>query len=432
MERMLAMAMAISMLALPAACAMGGSEADADESKIDEDPDSGFAPPDGACQGPLGYPTNPAKLTKCCTDFPGQAHCFPTEKVPSMLQSMLTSCEGSSAVCVPDVFIKTGGVFKPPACKAFGGAGVCLSECIPLVAEKTALLLKDVCQEGEKCVPCINPLDKKPTGACDLIGVCNGEDAGKPDTSPPVDSGPAECPHKGPPVIEPTSFPACQCGDSHCVPDSVVPSSMASKLATCSGDPKGKCVPDSLIASGGDFIPATCKSIADVEGRCLSTCLPDVASQAAMLPQSTCGANEKCVPCYNPLDLTDTGACKLSCDPGPTEAPKPLPKCCSTHGTCVPKAAVPASSASALQKDKCPSDEFLCAPDSFLDKSWTHVDCEASLLLLGAAGPGVCMPDCIKGMSFMLTKGSCASGQKCAPCKDPLTGKSTGACELKF
>ena len=42
------------------------------------------------------------------------------------------------------------------------------------------------------------------------------------------------------------------------------------------------------------------------------------------------------------------------------------------------------------------------------------------------------MPDCIKGMSFLLLKGACPDGDKCAPCKDPLTGKDTGACEFKI
>jgi hypothetical protein len=68
-------------------------------------------------------------------------------------------------------------------------------------------------------------------------------------------------------------------------------------------------------------------------------------------------------------------------------------------------------------------------PDVFLHKTWTRIDCEASTWL-GDAGPGVCMPECIKGMSFLLLRGACPSGDKCAPCNDPITGKSTGACEF--
>ena len=424
---------AITMGATAMACASAGDDPFTDEQDGGGDGAAGpsaFNPGKGACEGPLGFPQNPATMTKCCTDHPNQAHCFPSEKIPDVLKGVLAKCESGGA-CVPDDFIKTGGVFKPKSCKSLGGPGVCLSLCVPLVAEKAPLLPQDVCTDDEKCVPCINPIDKTTTHACDLTGACKGDDAGAPETSTPVDTGPPECPHKGPPVVEPSTFPACQCGDGHCVPSSVVPGPFASKLADCAADAKGKCVPDALIASGGEYIPPTCKSVAGAEGRCLSTCLPDVKAQMTMLPQSSCGIDERCVPCYNPLDLKETGACKLSCDPGPTEPPKALPTCCGARGTCVPKASVPPASASSLQQDKCPDNTFVCAPNAFIDKTWKRVDCTASVFFIGDGGPGVCMPDCLKGLGFPLLKGTgCSSGDKCAPCKDPLTKKPTGACEF--
>jgi hypothetical protein len=411
-----------------------GLESD-DASSIDGGGSGGdsspFTPPPGACEGPLGKPMNPSSLKACCPDHPGNAHCVSAAKVPTELQGVAGKCEGSSDLCVPDDFIETGGVFTPKTCTAFGGPGRCVSLCVPQVEEKAGILLQDVCGDDEKCVPCINPLDKKPTGVCEIEGHCKGEDAGAKDSSPAVDTGPAPCPHVGPPVIEPTKLPACQCPDSHCVSKTLVPAALASQIAGCSSDAGGLCVPDVLIASGGDFIPKTCSSVAGNEGRCLSTCLPAVAAQAASLPQDTCGATEKCVPCYDPISLKDTGACKLSCDPGPIGPPKPLPKCCSLRGSCVPTASIPPDSASALQQDKCTDKADLCVPDVFLHKTWTRIDCDAKTLL-GSAGPGVCMPDCIKGMSFLLLKGACPDGMKCAPCKDPLTGKATGACELKL
>jgi hypothetical protein len=353
--------------------------------------------------------------------------------VPAALQTVVGKCDDGSA-CIPNDFLKTGGVLTPKACKSLGGPGVCLSRCIPMVEEKAALLPFDVCDEdSERCVPCINPLDHKPTGACDIKGACKGEDAATSGDATPVDTGPPPCPHEGPPVVEPKSFPACQCGDAHCVPSTLVPASLASKLADCTGA-SGKCVPDTLIASGGEFIAKTCHSLGGNEGRCLSSCLPDVAAAmgggAASLTQDVCEATEKCVPCTNPLDGKDTGACKLSCDPGPTEPPKPLPKCCKGRGTCVPASLV-GPSAKSLKQDSCSDKSDLCAPDVFITKTWTRIDCEASLLLLGDAGPGVCMPDCINGLSFAVQKGSCPDGTKCAPCKDPLTKKPTGACEFK-
>ncbi len=392
----------------------------------------GHSPEPGACEGPLGKPIDPTTLPSCCPDHPGNSHCVVGSKVPDQLQSILDKCSDGSSVCVPDDFIKTGGVFTPKKCTAFGGDGRCVSLCVPQVKEKEGLLLQDVCGDDEKCVPCISPLDKKPTGVCELAGHCNGEDAGVSDApSGPVDTGPAPCPHTGPPVLDPTKLPSCQCGDSHCVPKGAVPGAVASKLAACSADATGLCVPDTLIASGGDFIPAKCASVGSAEGRCLSTCLPDVAVQAASLPQATCALTERCVPCFDPFTLAETGACRLSCDKGPTEAPKPLPKCCKDRGTCVPGASVPPASASSLKEDSCPAGVGdLCVPDVFLSKTWTHIDCTASLAFILSAGPGVCMPECINGMNSLLGKGACPDGMKCAPCKDPLTGKDTGACSF--
>ena len=391
-----------------------------------------FSPPADACEGPLGAPIDPGSLPKCCADHPGRAHCVDSTKIPSAMSSLVAKCDDASKACVPDDFIKTGGVFEPKHCTAFGAEGRCMSLCIPQVAEKSGILKQDVCDnEDEVCVPCINPLDKTPTRVCELKGVCKGDDAGPigSDDAAPVDSGPPVCPHVGPPVIDPATFKACQCADAHCVPGSAVPAAEASKLAACDADPAGKCVPDVLIASGGDFIAPTCASVNGQEGRCLSTCLPEVAAKAPHLPQSTCGASEKCVPCYDPLTLKETGACRQSCDPGPSAGPPPPPPtCCSGHGTCLAPSII-GGSASSLQQDKCPKAD-VCVPNAFLDKTWTHVDCAASTLL-GSAGPGVCMPDCVKGMSWLLMKGTCTEpGYKCAPCKDPLSGKSTGACEF--
>src|SRR5262249_33449932 len=143
---------------------------------------------------------------------------------------ILAKCDEVNSVCVPDVFIKTGGLYKPQACNSIGGPGVCLSLCVPQVAEKAALLPQDVCPDSEKCVPCINPLDKTTTHACDLDGQCKDQIVDAAQDSTPIESGPPECPHKGPPVVDPSTLPACQCGDGHCVPATLVPPAMASKL----------------------------------------------------------------------------------------------------------------------------------------------------------------------------------------------------------
>ena len=244
-----------------------------------------------------------------------------------------------------------------------------------------------------------------------------------------------ECPHEGPPVLDANTLDVCPTcnGGARCLPSSLVPPEFSDQLGDCDAD--NKCVPDLFIETGGEFIPPTCDSVGGVEGRCLSECLPQVAEQAANLPQSSCGAYEKCVPCYDPLDGTETGSCSLSCDPGPTEPPQQLPKCCDGIGTCVPSSAVPPDKLDKLQQDVCPPGDLVCAPDVFVnDPNYSPASCQTSLLssVLGSEyGPGACLPACINGVdNFMVQEDGCGAGFKCAPCLEPPFGTPSGACEL--
>jgi hypothetical protein len=65
------------------------------------------------------------------------------------------------------------------------------------------------------------------------------------------------------------------------------------------------------------YVPQVCTSLAGAEGRCLSTCLPAVAARSDELPQNTCSAGDKCVPCFDPSAANPnapTGACSFGCD----------------------------------------------------------------------------------------------------------------------
>jgi hypothetical protein len=50
------------------------------------------------------------------------------------------------------------------------------------------------------------------------------------------------------------------------------------------------------------------------------------------------------------------------------------------------------------------------------------------------AGPGVCLPACLPALrnfpGSLLCRGNCPAEWKCAPCEDPISGGSTGACDL--
>jgi hypothetical protein len=409
-----------------------GAGAGADPSGGGDDP-SQPKPPD--CDGPLGKPQDPKSLPECCPEQPGTAHCV--AQVSEKLGKLFGPCTGGGS-CVADDFIVTGGVFEPKSCASIAGApGACISKCAPKVAEKADILPQDVCAPHEACVPCVHPVDGTDTGACQLGFKCGDDPGGSTSTG----SGPATaptCPYEGPPIIDPKTLPACaSCSGGHCVDNAKIPATMKSKLAACNAT--SMCVPDKAIETAGNFIPASCKSLAGAEGRCLSTCLPDVAAKQDTLPVSSCAPDQRCVPCFDPVSGDDTGACQLSCDPGPKEPPTVLPSCCNEIGTCVPKEAVPASKAEQLGEDSCSQTggAMLCVPDVYLTPGAVPQACETSWLsfLLGSTyKPGACVADCMPGVGgwlndLVLKQDGCPEHFVCAPCTKPLSGgKPSGAC----
>jgi hypothetical protein len=382
----------------------------------------------GVDAAPVEKLADPSTLPACAPAC-GGAHCVPSDKVPEVSRPFFAACGGG--YCLPDTLIVSGGA-KPPSCKSLNGAdGVCIGLCVPQVALNKDVLAQGTCASDERCTPCINPNDGRPTGACaigsQLSNVpCGAPDAGAPDSSAPV--VPLTCPYVGPPIVDPKPLPECGGAGSgaHCLPGHLAPSELVSKLATCSG---GYCVPDKLIVSAGRFVPRTCSSLLGAEGRCHNAVLPLVKAQSG-LPVESCDANERCVPCFNPIDGSDTGACKVSCDPGPTAAAKTFASCCNkngaTRGKCVPRTAIPAALTSNLQADSCANDS-LCAPTENLSPAFVPPACSASTLISGSY-TGVCLSDCLDfgfGSDLALDRGNCQSLHTCVPCK--RDGKPTGA-----
>jgi hypothetical protein len=345
---------------------------------------------------------------------------------------------GQPGFCAPDKFIESAGNGLPKTCTSVAGAeGRCLSTCLPAVAGEAALLPQDVCDMGEKCAPCYNPVSAQPTmptGACSLA--CD-----KPAQPPTILS----CPWKGPPVINPSVLPPCDnggCGGAHCIPAAEVPAAVQSQLAPCNNG-TGFCAPDPIISTGDNFIPTSCDPFpgSGAPGRCLSDCLPQVAAEAASgtLVQASCNMGEHCVPCNDPFTGKSTGACSLGCDKPPANA-WTFPKCCNDGGgtltgTCVPSAQVPASQRSNVNQSgngnssPCPASgaNYLCVPDEYLPPPYnTPLQfCQATL----ANYCGTCVSQCIvnSGLSF-LGPDDCAANHKCVPCTGFLGQPSTPGC----
>jgi hypothetical protein len=397
-----------------------------------------------------GYDPVAANLPACCTDV-GPAHCVPTSQVLPALAAQLMTCDATS-VCMPDPIIHGGGAYVPQSCTSSvgGGAGVCLSQCIPLVANnpQSALLGQDGCGLGELCVPCLNPIDHTETGACSINAKLCG--TGGPDMAGNNMSG---CPYTGPPILDPSTMPQCSpaCGGAHCLPKSLVPAAQQSLLDPCTaaGGAEGLCAPDVLIQTGGNYVPPTCTSVAGAEGRCLSVCLPSVAAEATLLPQDSCGSGEKCVPCYNPTaadPTAPTGACNLACDApakppviltcpwtgppvvDPSIFPACSPSCGGAH--CVPKSLVPTGSQALLAS--CDNGNGLCAPDPIIAANglWVPKSCTSV-----AGAEGRCLSTCLPDVAAqtLLPQSSCAAGERCVPCYNPVANDPTaptGACSL--
>jgi hypothetical protein len=310
----------------------------------------------------------------------------------------LADCDADNK-CVPIKLVETMGKVIPKTCRSLNDAeGRCLSNCIPQVAVQKTQLPQDVCDAGELCAPCFDPRTGELTAAC--VQGC--------------DPGP----------VEPAKpFPECCDGRGLCVSAALAGDQAASlQTGSCSGDAE-LCAPREL--TDPTYKPASCRSLNDAEGRCLSTCVPVVSEQIDQLPTATCADDERCAPCFDPRTGDDTGACKINGD-APTEDAKTFTQCCSMRGFCVTEAQA-GDQASGLVADSC-TGGLLCAPKELTDPAFVPVGCDSI-----AGHEGRCLSTCVGTVAKQVDKlptVGCAANEACAPCYDPITDQSTGACEI--
>jgi hypothetical protein len=226
--------------------------------------------------------------------------------------------------------------------------------------------------------------------------------------------------------------------------------------AYCPNAPNAYCTPGDYIATGGQFLFKKCTSLLNLEGRCVSTCIPQIYNQQTYLPKADCADGELCAPCFDPRfpagqDTTD--ACKQACDPGPA-AGSPTTKfdsCGNGLGQCVPSTLVPKEFQYVVPKDTCTQDGYVCAPvEKVKDIHTNFVQCTPSNATTASAAPGPngekggCVPKYliddynVPGVTAIPTgfvnQDSCQAGYLCAPCNNPLAPANapdkafTGAC----
>jgi hypothetical protein len=194
------------------------------------------------------------------------------------------------------------------------------------------------------------------------------------------------------------------------------------------------CAPDVFLEEK-DFVPDVCASISDSEGRCLPNCIPVVAKQRFELPQSSCPEAYACVPCFDPIDGSESDACQFPGDPGPSTVPITYDKCCRTTGvgtlgTCVPSEILSTDLASALPQDVCREKDFVCVPDDMAGGLDSHLDsCVTQILQVPILGG--CLPECFiedPDLKDQLGQEECGIGELCTPCIT-LDSILPGACQ---
>ncbi|HKU37093.1 MAG TPA: hypothetical protein VJR89_03070 [Polyangiales bacterium] len=350
--------------------------------------------------GPVSFGSE--SVETCCD---GAGACLPVALLEpdEAAQLAQANCPASS-VCVPNELQR----MQPPAtCGAAGGGeGRCLPTCLPQVRDQASQLPQAQCNDQQRCVPCYDPLTGVSTGACNLAG----------------DPGPI-----GPPHV----FDWCCQNSGRCIPEDLLAEKDRAQFGPDNCKQSGMlCVPRNILVDPDGFVPKTCSiESLNAEGRCLAECMPEIAGRLDRLTRETCAAGERCVPCFDPITAESTGACESARDPGPKSPPPVIASCCNDRGRCVTSDRLSAAQAKSLGPDACTADE-LCVPLPFLnDPEFTPEACTVAEI----AAEGRCLPECLPQLmatAARLGSATCHSGDVCAPCFDPVTGASTGSCDL--
>ena len=374
---------------------------------------------------------DPSQFPSCCDEAP--ARCLPKEAIGPGFQNVVAPC-GEDGLCVPEPMFDLKGVMGLQACSALGGMeGACVSVCVPQVADNAALLVQDVCVEGDLCVPCVSPLDGKDTGVCGVFDCNNPKTDSETEEEPEPEPAPGFTCEDPPaqPLLDPTIFPPC-CDGARCIPEDLVPEELQENLDPCEDVGGSLCVPEPHIAWGDFYVPDSCELGDGSPGRCMSTCLPAVAERIDLLPQAGCAENERCSPCCDFYSGEPTGSCGFGCDTWEAEGgvcDLVYDECCPKNGGghCVPSANIPGNLLENVERLSCDAGD-VCVPDEITDPNIGISVCTGSIPLLNDPYTGVCLSKCLKlPLDILIMSGSCPSTHDCVPCVDPLTGQYTGA-----
>lgn len=208
-------------------------------------------------------------------------------------------------------------------------------------------------------------------------------------------------------------------GKSHCWAWSKV-DVPKDQLEPCD-DPAEACMPDKLLLAGGKKAQE-CKFAGSEPGGCVPLAFKQVRDNANVLQKETCEEDERCAPCIDPRDNTESGACaeqgvhEQDCVGGPGDQGD-VQTCCAGLGVCLDEKAVPADSREDMSSMGCSAGR-LCAPAAMADGKPKKCGTLAGL-------DGVCLAKCfapmLQGMDGL--SDDCNAFEICLPC---LVGEGQG------
>jgi hypothetical protein len=225
--------------------------------------------------------------------------CMPLDTISSEEAQRLgrDSCQGDGLLCAPTDLLDP--TVAPTSCQTTAEReGRCLPTCVPAAAALSSSPT-DACPQTHRCVPCFDRASGADTGACRW-----GNDA-------PSDEPPGQPPPRDPPTDPPPTDGSCCGGRGSCVAESNAPPNERPALDQESCAAGQLCAPTSLLdnPSAGFASCMTDGLLSGLPGGCVPDCLVSGLERIA-LGQSSCAANELCVPCLDVRNGGRSGACR--------------------------------------------------------------------------------------------------------------------------
>ncbi len=206
-----------------------------------------------------------------------------------------------------------------------------------------------------------------------------------------------------------STLKACGNGKGHCYDGA---KTSLANLPACEGG-TDSCIPDKVLAANGGKLTSCKFFVGGKPGVCMSTMIKDIEAHQDELQKDVCADDERCAPCIDPRDGSDTHICDATgvyeeaCKGGPGTQ---LPSCCHHQGVCISPEAAPADQRDSMLPDICPRSK-VCAPASLVDGKPKYCNVFGD--------PGVCLDVCFAkmlGPAQKIIRDKCGPTEVCLPC----------------